>query len=202
MYQYKELSGLTRATIATLWVYLVSKLLVALGEFYSVVVVGEPLSAGLLVSFGLAAMTFLLSMVVAFILIGWWTYRANANAHVLAGGDLTISAGWAVGWYFIPFANLVQPYIAMKETWLASHYRGDWGVGETPVLLPLWWGLWIVSGVLGELVYFTRKDSPVFSAEAGFVSGVLTVALSLILIRIIKRIRDAQKDTRHADIFA
>ena len=28
---------------------------------------------------------------------------------------MTISAGWAIGWFFVPFANLVMPYQAMKE---------------------------------------------------------------------------------------
>jgi len=202
MYEYKDINRLTRAAVAVLWVYLVTKFVVAFGAFYSMAVTGEPLPPGLLIAFGFVAIIFMLAMVTAFILVGCWVYRASANAHVLAGGDLSISAGWAVGWYFVPFANLYQPYVAMKETWLASHYRGDWGVGDVPALLPWWWGLWIVSGVLGEIVFLTRKDSPSFSAEAGLVSGVLTVALSLVLIRIMQRIRDAQKDTHQADIFA
>ncbi len=201
MYQYKELSGLTRATIATLWIFMICKGLVALGQFYAMQMVEQPPARGLVLSVGLVAILDLIALIVTVILVGCCIYRASANAHGIAGG-LAISPGWAVGWYFIPLANLFQPYIAMKEIWLASHYHGDLGAGEATPLLPWWWGLWILSGIMGELVVFTRTSSPGFSAEAGLASAGITVALTLILILIIKQIRDAQGHTRHAEIFA
>ena len=54
-----------------------------------------------------------------------WIYRAAANvvAANVVGFDFT--PGWAVGWYFVPFANLVQPFLAMRQIWNASHSGGS-----------------------------------------------------------------------------
>ena len=91
-----------------------------------------------------------LAFLACVVLVGRWIYRTNANAHLFSDG-MTISPGWAVGWYFIPLANLVKPYQGMKETWLASHYGSDWGAGEEPVTMRWWWLLWIVTNILSNI---------------------------------------------------
>ena len=50
-----------------------------------------------------------------------WQHRAQQKAIVLAGGGLRFTPGWAVGWWFIPFANLVKPFQTVRELWEASH---------------------------------------------------------------------------------
>jgi Domain of unknown function (DUF4328) len=42
-----------------------------------------------------------------------WVYRAHKNAETISGEELFLSAGWHVGFYFIPLANLVVPYLLM-----------------------------------------------------------------------------------------
>lgn len=42
-----------------------------------------------------------------------WVYRAHKNAETIAGEELFLSAGWNVGFHFIPLANLVVPYLLM-----------------------------------------------------------------------------------------
>src|SRR5512132_1941138 len=49
-----------------------------------------------------------------------WQYRAQANARALTNGGTSVSPGWAVGWWFIPFANLLKPFLSMHELWQAS----------------------------------------------------------------------------------
>jgi heme/copper-type cytochrome/quinol oxidase subunit 2 len=39
-----------------------------------------------------------------------WEYRAYKNLSALNAQNLEHSPGWAVGWWFIPFANLVKPF--------------------------------------------------------------------------------------------
>lgn len=200
MYRFKELTGLTRTTVGALWLYMGINLLVALSLFYSVAVIAAP-SQGLLGFIGFAALLSIVSAIATVILVACWIYRANANAHVLGGG-LSITPGWAVGWYFVPVACLFQPYIAMKETWLASHFGNDWGNGDATHLLRWWWGLWIVNGVLGYLLIFTRQGPPELGAACTLVAGLLDTALIPILIRIMKQINDAQKITRNIAVFA
>lgn len=80
----------------------------------------------------------------SFILLLVWTYKAYTNLHSLKSRDLEYTPGWAVGWWFIPLANLVKPYQVMGELWNASdsdfnentfftNYVG------TPRIVGFWW---------------------------------------------------------------
>tara|TARA_R110002111_G_scaffold262504_1_gene338914 strand:- start:89211 stop:89873 length:663 start_codon:yes stop_codon:yes gene_type:complete len=77
-----------------------------------------------------------------------WTYRMSRNAHSIKDNNLQYTPGWAVGYYFIPIVNLWKPYQALKESYEAFTDR----INDTMVL-PLWWGAWIVSNILGRLVF-------------------------------------------------
>lgn len=87
------------------------------------------------------AVTFLTGLVLAL----RWIYLANANAHALGAEGMRFTPGWAVGWYFVPIANLWKPYQAMKEIWQASAVKTDWRVVRVPRLLPWWWAFWLLS---------------------------------------------------------
>src|SRR5918997_1098797 len=60
-----------------------------------------------------------IALVVAFLL---WLHRASKNLAALGNPKSRIeyTPGWAVGWFFIPFANLVMPYRAVREVWVKS----------------------------------------------------------------------------------
>lgn len=68
-----------------------------------------------------------------------WTYLANWNARILGAPDLKPSPGWAVGWYFVPIANLWKPFQALRQTFKASHpdYTENWQEAPSPALLLL-----------------------------------------------------------------
>ncbi len=42
-----------------------------------------------------------------------WLHRAVANARSL-GVQTEATPGWSVGWWFIPFANLIKPYRILR----------------------------------------------------------------------------------------
>ncbi len=63
----------------------------------------------------------ILFVTAAFFLV--WVYRAHANVHALGFNELKFSPGWAVGWWFIPFFNLVQPARAMAPSCIGSPRR-------------------------------------------------------------------------------
>ena len=60
------------------------------------------------------------------------------NIHKFEVARDYTSPGWAVGWYFIPFANLIKPYGVMDEIWDGSH-QGDEAPDYSPSTLGLWW---------------------------------------------------------------
>lgn len=82
-----------------------------------------------------------------------WIYRAYKNLRAFRLGGLIHSPAMAPGSFFIPFANLVLPYLIMKEIWrgsdpafppLETDPSDDARV--TPLLLP-WWLLFLGRGV-------------------------------------------------------
>jgi hypothetical protein len=137
------------------------------------------------------------------VLVGRWIYVTNANAHLFSEG-MRISPGWAVGWYFVPLANLVKPYQAMKESWFASHYRNDWDAGEEPLEIRWWWLLWIVTNVLDYVGWRMANEGagPLAIAAVELVAAALNVALCLILAGLMERLAATQVRAAQADTFA
>jgi hypothetical protein len=97
----------------------------------------------------------LLSLAVA---VTWlvWQHRGQRNLHAARVPGLRFTPGWAVGWWFVPFANLVQVPRALRELWLASEAvpGQDWQRRRTPPLIVLWWLAFFIPSVL--TVRFTR----------------------------------------------
>jgi hypothetical protein len=156
----------------------------------------DGLDPQILAIIGIVSIAAFVSLIACFIVVGCWIYRASANAHSFSD-EMTISPGWAVGWYFIPIANLFKPYQAMRETWMASHYRGNWHGGPTPGLLVGWWALWIVTNILGNLSFrFSFMDSNgdmlAMTTILDTATTLLNLPLSLVLIMIIRNIARAQ----------
>lgn len=146
---------------------------------------------------GMAALVYLAVFLVAAFLTLKWTYRVNLNASRLASGK-TITPAWAVGWHFVPFANLVMPFRAMRETWQISHSPQDWRTSATPDLLRWWWGLFLLSNVLStasarlEMRAYEDPGALMLGEELSVVSSLLTVPLVLVLRRIVQRLTQAQ----------
>jgi hypothetical protein len=93
--------------------------------------------------------------VVAFLI---WEHRAFSNLSPLKARNLEFSPGWAVGWWFVPFANLVKPYQSMKELWLGSspEFNEDLDYlpsGEAvPSMFSFWWALWVLYSIGARIV--------------------------------------------------
>lgn len=199
MEAFRDTSGATRAAGVALYVYMVLEAVAASLRF-AVPVAGGPGD--------LAAIPSFLALIVCFVLVGRWIYRTNANAHLLSD-DLTITPGWAVGWYFVPFANLVKPYQGMKEAWFSSHSAGGLqGEAET-AMLPWWWGLWLATNILGNisLQISLRLDGIDGSPSQGvllvdLLAAALNVPLCLILVRLMRRLARVQVLAMQASAFA
>ena len=139
-----------------------------------------------------------LSMVLSFVFVGMWIYRAAWNVRSLAGARrLDFTPGWSVGWYFIPFANLWKPYQAMKEIWRASARPDNPDAAPTSFWLPLWWFLWIAFNIVSNFASrATWKaqtiDAEMDSALASITCDAINVPLCLVLMWIITRVHRMQ----------
>lgn len=204
MSDYKNPEMLTRAATIALAVYMVLELavgLLTLHVYRSSEGFGPALDVLTMISIAT-----LVVLVLCFILVGCWIYRASANAHTLSD-EMTISPGWSVGWYFVPIANLFKPYQAMREIWMASHFRGNWHGESTPQSVVAWWALWLITNIIANIslrLSMGESSGDVIGTTVmmDVAVAVLNVPLCLILMSLIRQIAAAQASARYDETFA
>lgn len=155
-----------------------------------------------------------------------WQHRAHANLRALGVPGLRFSPGWAVGWWFVPLANLVMPYLAVRELWRAST-AGPLASGEGPgpwdrdpgpsggaraaergpgprrfPLVPLWWGSWVGNSVLSPVVLAVGPSQRVSTAIAQSAwwaaSEAATVAAAVLALALVRGVERGQERLRRA----
>jgi hypothetical protein len=139
--------------------------------------------------------------------VAWmmWQFRAQSNLRALGVSGLRFTPGWVVGWWVIPFANIVMPPQTMNELWKANDPRAgatDWKASAGTLILPLWWAAWLSRQVLFAIGAGVGRNGDVDSliSRAGwYVASDLVLALAgvlaIVLVRGIER-RQAQKRSR------
>ena len=145
--------------------------------------------------------------IITVIIFAMWIYRAAANviAANITGFDFT--PGWAVGWYFVPFANLLQPFLAMRQIWNASRFGGS-DLDRGDPILTLWWTAWLTSNITANISLqlawrSTSADMYEVSLYLGIASSILSLVLFVVGMRLVERITEAQRDRlSSAHIFA
>lgn len=133
-------------------------------------------------------LTMLISLVLSVVFFSMWTHRVVANAHAFGGRFNTISPGWAVGWYFIPFANLVKPYHALKEAWQTTFEEE-----KVPSLLPAWWGFWIVSNIFGNIsLRLTMNGMEEAAVMLDLVTQAINIPLIIFVWKVVSQLTERQ----------
>ena len=142
-------------------------------------------------------------MILNGILILIWIYRANVSARGL-GAELETSPGWAVGWFFIPIANLYMPFDALRDLWKGSANPARWRDEPVPGLLFWsWWLLWLASNITANIAFrwsLNAEDLADFQAVSRltFASDALSAPASLLFAIIVARIQAMQQDRASA----
>jgi len=126
-----------------------------------------------------------------------WLYRANYNARQLGARDMKFTPGWSIGYYFIPILTLWKPYQAMKELWKASKNPSDFSSETSSVILPIWWALWLLSGILGQMIYRRtgRTEGLTELIDLNLitqVSNLLEMSLALVFLAVVNHVYKMQ----------
>lgn len=219
VYEPKDPAGLSRLLVILLWIDLVVGLFNGVATFAELQLVsampgdtptsfseGPPLPVAVTLIRSFVSLTALASYVVTGFVCLKWIYRMSLNAHALTKG-LTITPGWAIGWYFVPIASLFKPFQALKEAWQASAQPTAWRSVDTPGILRLWWGLWLASGILSNIsfrVSMSAKttDMLVLSDGLDLVIAIVGVPLNLVFIRIVEQMKTFQASTLSQRVFS
>jgi hypothetical protein len=137
-----------------------------------------------------------------------WTHQAAKNVRAFGQQMLEFTPGWAVGWWFIPFANYWFPYKALREIWKASdpeavgaESNGGTAWSSRPVgsLFPLWWTTYLINGFIGAgaaikqvMVSFENPGKPNLNASplalvAHFFLIISAIAIVSIMSQLARR---------------
>lgn len=101
-----------------------------------------PVFMAMILSITGAAIMYVLSGIVALI----WIYGAARNAKALRPG-FEYTPVWAVGWYFVPFANLYKPYEVVRDIFIASRGKVNGRYEKGNRNIAIWWILNIIGGI-------------------------------------------------------
>jgi hypothetical protein len=149
---------------------------------------------------GLVQFPIYIFAVVAFLM---WLYRIYANLEALGSDQNAYTPGWAVGWWFLPFANLIIPYKVVKNAWVESDPDMDSDSflagtpSSTPGWISLWWGAWIAANLGANVQSIALQSSAERDVEMGgyvfIATGVVWMIASFLAIRIIMSITERQE---------
>ncbi len=135
-----------------------------------------------------------------------WVFRANKNATALSSQPLDHSPGWAVGWFFVPFASLWKPYEVMREIYKASRTPHDWRKAQGAAIIGWWWADYVfgnLSGLLLKGMSALHETVPLRGFSIFLYANVILHQLLLLLIvgRIVKWQAKAHRDDGVEAIF-
>ncbi|WP_316845404.1 DUF4328 domain-containing protein [Pedobacter psychrodurus] len=123
-----------------------------------------------------------------------WFRRAYFNLH-LKTDYLSSSDNWVALSWFIPFICLYKPYQIMKEMYTKTNEilfeETNQANAVTTSYLGWWWGLWITSNIIGQVVFRTTLnsdsiDSLTNGTIASMIGNVIGLPLALITVKVIK----------------
>ncbi len=158
----------------------------------------------LLVAGGLSIFAVYVATVIAF---SMWIHRAYANLTALGNPKqgLEYSPRWAVGGFFIPFANLFVPYRAVKEIWVKSDpsIRGEddfmFSVSQVPSIIGLWWAFWLISNFVNNILFrisgeATTREALLREGHLNLFAAVLEVIAAVFAIKVVRGIDRRQEE--------
>jgi uncharacterized protein DUF4328 len=138
--------------------------------------------------------------------IAWllWQYRAHANLRALGAANLAYSPGWAVGWWLIPFANIVLPYLTVRELWKASHPDAgaiDWKARGGAAIVGVWWTGRLVTQALFQVGAALTTEGPDVAtstaSSAFYLAGDLVmIAWAVVAILLVRGV-DARQTAKY-----
>jgi hypothetical protein len=206
----KVWAAVTRVTLALF--LLIALLLAAFAGYltyvefaqnYSIFLITQPGFAGWLV------LGFLLSALP----LAMWVWRAHANLRDDGLDGLTHSPAWAALSLFVPGANLIVPFQAMRALWNRSHGEEAHFARQSVEPVTSWWACYVsgmlVHSFLAFIVALDQLTNIAVLSPAGvntfflFFATALLAGSAFFLFRIVGAITRAQATvTSVGDTFA
>lgn len=145
-----------------------------------------------------------------------WIYKSYEklqNFHPMS--EIRFSPGWAVGWFFVPFANLYKPFQIIRELFSKSQpSNASFAFRNGTLITSVWWILFLINNIMSR--FLDRNEgrlnisSPNFlkdfhsHLEAVTINEVINIAsvltMSFIIYKISKMLSIRQSEAENRDI--
>ncbi len=203
-YVFRPLKGITLAAVILIVAKLIVLALVAgfqlVGAIQGTGLDPQDLKNPLSVAFDLASIPFLCILIVSGIVSLMWIYGAARNTRALRP-EIQMTPGWAVGWFFVPFASLYKPYETVRDIWLTSFGPAMGGGYRRPAgLVVAWWWSFLIGNACDYASTRIQGVTGAWVSGVGYGLGFLATALFLIIVRGVTK-RQMAFNTRVAEIF-
>lgn len=120
-----------------------------------------------------------------------WLSRSVDNVPPLTGERPMVTPRWSIGWWFVPFANLVKPYQIVKDLLVRMPASATGGTG----IALAWWLTWVGTGIIGWVSLRLSEGGTLDELRTYFTANVvldaLTVIAAALAIIIVRRIQAA-----------
>jgi hypothetical protein len=128
-----------------------------------------------------------------------WLSRTVDNVPELGGGRPLATPRWSIGWWFIPFANLVKPYQIVRDI----HDRMATNVSSGGGWIVLtWWVSWVLGNVISQVTFrLSERINPdalskLFSIqEFGYGLALLGAIFAIVVVLRIQWRADERADS-------
>ena len=161
----------------------------------------NPLGAVLALVIFLLAVFELIIYVTTVVFFCVWLYRAYDNLRAFdPSTGLDYSPAMAVGSFFIPFANLVIPYRAVKEVWQKSGIPEEMmlSLPDAPARFPVWWMFWLLGSFVGNIsmrLSFNENVSHTTATLVGIAASALSIVAAVFAYLVVDAIDKRQEVT-------
>jgi len=146
-----ELGTRARAAIVALIAVMVADLVVVVGDIVALPWLDDATDVPALERYdsvtAVTALLEILALVVAAVFFIRWFNAAHRDLDALCPGVRRHDTWWSIGGWFIPIMNLFRPKQIFNDMLACVGYderQPWWG--------PVWWGLFLLSGFLGNIV--------------------------------------------------
>lgn len=221
--QGTPLKGLYQWVRPALLLYIGSQALVAASAFATIVflddiqnrnVIGDQaISQGNAVDlfYGGSNLAMFLLLLSSGFLFMRFVFRAMKNLHLSQAAGVTISPGWAVGYYFVPILTLWKPLQAMRQIWRGSHDPEN-ANAKVPAAMGWWWAFFIATNILAQVSMAVQPstvpgefndqyfEQTTVALQTDIVAQVLGIISVMCLLYLLKRIKEAQDQRLRFDV--
>ena len=157
---------------------------------------------GLTIATGLAGLVYLTTYMLSGVVTLFWLHGAAGNAKIIRP-SFEFTPGWAVGWYFVPIANLFKPYEVLREIWIAGKGMVNGAYLKGTPRLAVWWLCNIGGGTLTGIASRMGADMALFPVILYAIGLPLLFISTITYFSLVREIHHDQlkNDTRIVDQF-